>query len=121
MIHSIKVKKLLGMMVKLDTGKSYNKINWQFIRSILKDFGFRIDWIDWIMNLVSSSLLSILMNGVPSGTVNLSRVIRQGDPLSPFVLILMEFFLGRSIAALRDNNDMRGLNVHPRVMKQTNN
>ena len=43
MLHSIKVKNLLGMVVKLDIAKSYDKINCHFIRSMLEDFGFRVE------------------------------------------------------------------------------
>ena len=66
MLHSINVKKLLGMMVKLDIAKAYDKIIWHFIRSMLEDFGFRVEWVNWIMNLVSYSFFYILVNGVPS-------------------------------------------------------
>ena len=64
------------------------------------------------MSLVSSALFSILVNGVPFGIINLSRGIIHGDPLSPFLFILMEEGLRRSIADLRDNNDLRGISVH---------
>ena len=42
-LHSVKVKKILGMMVKLDIAKSYDKLSWQFMRRMLTAYGFRDD------------------------------------------------------------------------------
>ena len=57
------------MMVKLDIAKAYDKLNWQFIRKMLESFGFRLEWINWVMNIVTSCFFSILLNGVPSRIV----------------------------------------------------
>ena len=61
------------------------------------------------MELISSTLFYILVNGVPSGIIKPSRGIRQGDPLSPFLFIIMAEGLGRSISTLREDNSIRGL------------
>ena len=106
-------------MVKMDITKSYDKINWKFIRSMLTDFGFSAEWIEWIMSLVTSTLFCIVVNGFPSGLIKPLRGIRQRDTLSYFLFILMERVLGRSIATLRDNNDLRGLRIHPMEEKPT--
>ena len=71
------------------------------------------------MSLVTSAFFSILLNGVPSGTFKPSRGIRQGDPLSPFLFILMEEGLGRSIVASWKSNDIIGLRIHSLSSKQT--
>ena len=76
---------------------------------MLEAFGFIQNWVNWIMQLVSSTFFSILVSGVPSGIIKPSRGIRQGDPLSPFLFIIMAKGLGRSISALREGNSIRGL------------
>lgn len=53
-LHSIKLKKISGMLVKLDIAKAYDKLNWQFIKKMLVAFGFSMAWVNWIMNLISS-------------------------------------------------------------------
>ena len=48
-LHSIKSRKLPGMLVKQDIVKAYDKLNWQFIRKMLEAFGFSQNWVNWIM------------------------------------------------------------------------
>ena len=76
---------------------------------MLVAFGFGKAWVNWIMNLISSAFFSILVNGVPSNIINPTRGIRQGDPLSPFVFILMAEGLGRSIASIKEANSIKDI------------
>ena len=108
-LHSIKLNKMPSMLVKLDIAKAYDKLNWQFIRRMLVAFGFGKAWVNWIMNLISLVIFSILMNGVPSNIITPMQGIYQGDPLSPFVFILMAEGLGRSIAAAKEANSKKGI------------
>ena len=39
-IHSLKITKKLGMLLKLDISKSYDKLSWKFMRDMLRDYGF---------------------------------------------------------------------------------
>ena len=75
-IHSLKVTKTPGMLLKLDLSKAYDKLNCQFLEGILKAFGFVEEWSNWIMNLVSSSFFSILVNGSPLSPFNVTHGIR---------------------------------------------
>ena len=80
---------------------------------MLVAFGFSMAWVNWIMNLISSTFFSVLVNGVPSGIITPTRGIRQGDPLSPFLLILIAEGLGWSISASKEANSIRGLRGTP--------
>ena len=51
------------MLIKLDIEKAYDKLSWQYMNNSLEAFGFRREWVEWIMNLVSTSVFSIFMNG----------------------------------------------------------
>jgi hypothetical protein len=87
------------MLLKLDLSKDFDKLSWDYMRSMLLTFGFDPSWVDWILNLTSSAFFSILINKVPSHPFSPTRGIRQGDPLSPFLFIIMAEGLSRSIQA----------------------
>jgi len=110
-VHSLKHSNTPGMLVKLDLSKAYDKLNWDFMRGMLRAFGFCNEWIEWVMNITSSAFFSIMINGAPSQPFNSSRGIRQGDPLSPYLFILMAEGLGRTIRAFHQNQSIRGIKL----------
>eukprot|EP00253_Pinus_taeda_P012671 PITA_12671 len=63
------------------------------------------------MALVTSSRFSILVNGSPLEIFIPSRGLRQGDPLSPFLFILMMEGLGRSIKHAKAMGKIEGLQL----------
>eukprot|EP00253_Pinus_taeda_P029476 PITA_29476 len=67
--------------------------------------------IRWVMALVTSPSFSILVNGSPLETFIPLRGLRQGDPLSPFLFILMMEELGRSIKHAKIVGKVKGFQL----------
>eukprot|EP00253_Pinus_taeda_P033659 PITA_33659 len=111
-IHSLKISKKPGMLLKLDLSKAFDSLNWDYLEKILLAFGFNAAWVRWIMSLLTSSFFSVLINGIPSETFRPSRGIRQGDPLSPFLFIIAAEGLGCSIKQAQHQNRLRGIVIH---------
>jgi hypothetical protein len=111
-IHSLKTSRTPGMLIKLDLSKAFDRVSWHYIRAVLVSFGFDHAWIRWVLQLTSSAFFSILVNGVPSKPFSPSRGIRQGDPLSPFLFILIAEGLGRYIKAAITEGSLKGLPLH---------
>jgi hypothetical protein len=100
------------MLIKLDLSKVFFIISWQYMRSLLEDFGFDNHWVDWIMRITYSSFLSILVNVIPSQPFSPTRGIRQGDPLSPFLFVIMAEGLGRYLKAYVLEGSLKFLPLH---------
>ena len=100
-----------GMLIKLDLSKAYDIISWPYLLAILKAFGFDSRWLQLLQSFISTPNLSILLNGIPSQPFNISRGLRQGDPLSPFLFILVAEGLGRLIKAYLREGQVQGLKI----------
>jgi hypothetical protein len=111
-IHSLQKTKTPGMLLKLDISKAFDKLSWEYMKAMLIAFGFDQNWVTWILNLTSSAFFSLLINGVPSKPFSPTRGIRQGDPLSPFLFIIMAEGLSRSIHMALENKLLTGLPLH---------
>jgi len=110
-VHSLKTNKQAGRIIQWDIVKAYDKLSWSYIRKVLKAYGFDHNWIKWVMDLVTTASCSILLNGSPSRTFRPSRGLRQGDPLSPFLFILMMEGLGKVINSAKEEGRIQGLKL----------
>lgn len=85
------------LALKIDLEKAYDKLEWSFIRSMLKRFNFPDILIEIIMSCITTVTTSILFNGGSLEPFEPTRGIRQGDPLSPYILIMRIDFLSQLI------------------------
>jgi hypothetical protein len=82
-------------VLKVDFEKAYDSVDWGFLEYMLRRFGFVGKWIDWIKACVFAGNLSVLVNGSPTPEINIQRGLKQGDPLAPFLFLLVaEGFAG---------------------------
>ena len=85
--------KISGVFCKLDIEKAYNHVNWEALLDLLKRMGFGVRWCRWICTCISTVQFSVLFNGSPANFFGSSRGLKQGDPLSPMLfLVMMEVF-----------------------------
>lgn len=111
LIHSLTSNSQKGLL-KLDMKKAFDRVNWQFLLRIMSTFGFDDGWIQWISALIGCPSFSVIINGSAQGFFNSSRGLRQGDPLSPYLFIIVVEALGRGIRHLQTTNQVKGLKIN---------
>ena len=88
-IHTIKHGKSKAFALKLDLSKSYDRVNWTFLRLVMIQIRMDLETFNWIMGYVQSVSFAVLINGSPSNFFRSSRGLGQGCPLSPFLFLLI--------------------------------
>lgn len=108
-IHSLAMAKKQGFILKLDLSKAYDRVDWSFLVKVLLAFGFFIRCVDLFKHLISSTSFFFLVDGSPSPFFKASRGLRQGDPISPILFIIMAKCFGRYMESMVTRGIFKGL------------
>lgn len=88
LVHDIDHKGKNGnLLMKLDMTKAYDRVQWSFLYAVLRRMCFPEQWIVLVKHYIENSWFSILVNGEPAGFFKSSSGLKQGDRLSPALLL----------------------------------
>ncbi|GJZ48791.1 RNA-directed DNA polymerase, eukaryota [Tanacetum coccineum] len=110
-----KHKRRQAMIFKVDFAKAYDSVRWDFLDDVLLSFGFGLKWRAWILGSLSSGKASVLVNGSPTSEFQFHCGLKQGDPLAPYLFILVMESLHLSFARIIEAGFFKGLNINNTV------
>lgn len=98
--HSLKIRRrgTPALAIKLDFNKAYDRIQWDFLLAVLARIGFHSTWIQWIKECVTTVRFGIVVNGAKMVAITPSQGLCQGDPLSPYIFLLVSNVLSRLLS-----------------------
>ncbi|CAN1165788.1 Transposon TX1 uncharacterized 149 kDa protein [Linum perenne] len=102
------------MMIKMDMKKAYDMVDWEGLDSILRAMGFSQTWCNWIQECIRTVKFSVMFNGGPSEPFTPTRGIRQGDPISPYLFIILTNSLSFLIEKGMNEGSLKGIKLKAR-------
>ena len=94
-----------GLMIFIDFRKAFDILEWSFLFNCLDSFNFGNEFKRWISTFYKN-IQSVINNGLSSEYFNLTRGVRQGDPLPPYLFLLAVETLA---IAIRENEEIKGI------------
>lgn len=90
-------------MLQMDIKKAYDSMEWKTLEDIMEKLSLPNKFIRWTMSMVSSVSFSYKINNVVLDSVKAKRGLRQGDPLSPLLFVLILEYLYRTLQKMGEN------------------
>ena len=83
-------------------------LDWTFLNKALSAFNFGQSFMKWVNTFYSNIQSCVMNNGFSSVHFDVMRGVRQGDPLSPYLLIIA---LETLATYMRGSDEIRGINL----------
>jgi hypothetical protein len=103
-----------GIIAFLDFEKAFDTIRWSVIDDALKAFNFGDTIRQWVQTIYDQNSACVTNNGFSSEFFTLSRGVRQGCPLSPYLFLVVVELLSIKI---RNNKNIKGIKIDDTEIK----
>jgi mannosylglycoprotein endo-beta-mannosidase len=113
-IHSIRVNKLLLMVLKLDLSKAYDRTCSIYLILLLIHIEFSLPVVNWIIGCVTTISFVVLIDGASSPFFKPSEILWHGCPLSPYLSLLVVNGLSKAILEAKWLGSLKGVKIWER-------
>jgi hypothetical protein len=111
-VHETKKRNEVGVILKLDFEKAYDKVNWNILFEYMQMRGFCEQWRKWIAQVVTGGTVSIKVNDKIGSYIKSYKGVRQGDPLSPILFNFAADCLTKMVENAQEKKLFTGLISH---------
>lgn len=111
LIDYAKRRKKNCLMCKIDFEKAYVSVNWSLLDYMLQRLGFCDQWRSWVKACICSGSASVLVNGSPTKEFILQRRLKQGDPLVPFLFLVVAEGLSGLVTKAEEQGCLKALRL----------
>jgi len=115
--EEVKRRNTSCVFFKVDYEKAYDSVMWNFIYYMMERLDFCGRWIKWIRACLESSSVSLLVNGSPTGEFKPLKGLRQGDPLTPFLFLIVTEGLTVVVRKAVEKDLLESLEIGDRSIK----
>ena len=91
-----------------DFHKAFDSLEWNYLVTCLEAFCFGPDFIRCVKTLYKNRQSCVINNGLTTDYFALERGVRQGDPLSPYLFVVVVETLA---IAIRQNTAIKGISI----------
>ena len=87
-------------LIAVDFEKAFDSVSHTFLLKVLQLFGFGPSFCSWVTTIYSGITSCVMNGGFSTGYFDITRGVRQGDPLSPYLFLVVIEILAH---VLKDN------------------
>ena len=113
-IEMLEKENMPGLLFFADFEKAFDSISHKYIIKCLESFNFGTDIIKWVKCFYQGANSCVQNAGFMSNFFSISRGVRQGCPLSPYLFILCIEILS---ATLLNDSQITGIKINGKEFK----
>ncbi|XP_026458663.1 uncharacterized protein LOC113359205 [Papaver somniferum] len=99
------------MHIKIDMDKAFGRVNLESLIKVMTQMGFSTQWCNLIHQFISTTNLVVLVNSSPGNFFKPTRGLRQGNPLSPYLLLFCMETLSRYLIYAESQGLIHGTKI----------
>ena len=113
-MHHTKETNSPGILLFCDFEKAFDSVDWSCLFKTFETFNFGPSLSRWVKTFCNKITICVMNGDTSSRYFYLGRGVRQGDPLSAYLFILVIELL---VNAIRSDDNMKGISVGNRIIK----